>query len=428
MEIPNLTVTHKNNSSLGNSQISDIGEVENVSAEFAEILGTLSNKGKKSDRIQDEYLASMFVVDPMPKDLAARTAEIVSKEQSKREVANKKINEEQSASNDSDNKIDGADAKDAQASQKSEINKEAKTESVVENRTARVVSKAKSGDSIKSNEVAEAKPQVAQANTNKPEIDLKQLIAEMTGQGKAQIESSEGLNKSIQKVTQNDSTIPEIISKTNQTINLSNNIAGLIAEITKSVILDANTSKLNKIANTAIENLNRIDQVAAKTKESSVRNEVDKNTKALLTPKDMQQTINKVEEALKEAIRSKDGKSVSLRLDPPSLGSIKVEVTLKEGGLYARIVSDSSQVSNFLREKGGDLQQVLRKMGLNLDQVNVFVGSENGSSQEFQSQTNQQQGNKSALRLVTQENANITPQSLVAGLFSEAGQEAGWVA
>jgi len=87
-------------------------------------------------------------------------------------------------------------------------------------------------------------------------------------------------------------------------------------------------------------------------------------------------TLERVEDALREVAKSRDGKTISIRLDPPNLGSVKIDVTLKDGSLHARLMAESVQVSNLLREKAHDLQNMLRKMGLSVDTVSVSVNSD----------------------------------------------------
>ena len=86
-------------------------------------------------------------------------------------------------------------------------------------------------------------------------------------------------------------------------------------------------------------------------------------------------TMERVQDALKEIIKAKEGKTVSLRLDPPSLGTVKVDVTLKDGGVHARLVAESQSVSTLLRERAFELQGMLRRLGLNFDEVTVSVSS-----------------------------------------------------
>jgi flagellar hook-length control protein FliK len=103
-------------------------------------------------------------------------------------------------------------------------------------------------------------------------------------------------------------------------------------------------------------------------------------------------TLEKVESALKEVARSKDGKTISVRLDPPELGTVKIDVSFREGNLHARIVAESAQVNTMLREKSHELQGLLRRIGLDADKVSVSVGSEQGA---FGQQSQAGEGNGS---------------------------------
>jgi flagellar hook-length control protein FliK len=88
--------------------------------------------------------------------------------------------------------------------------------------------------------------------------------------------------------------------------------------------------------------------------------------------------LERVEATLKEAARSRDGKTISLRLDPAQLGRVKVDVSLREGALHARITPENRQVLASLREHAHELQGALRKLGLNVDSVTVTVTSDGG--------------------------------------------------
>ena len=91
-----------------------------------------------------------------------------------------------------------------------------------------------------------------------------------------------------------------------------------------------------------------------------------------------QRMLERVEATLKEAARSRDGKTISLRLDPAQLGRVKVDVSLREGTLHARITPENQQVMVSLREHAHELQGALRKLGLNVDSVTVTVSYDPG--------------------------------------------------
>lgn len=102
-------------------------------------------------------------------------------------------------------------------------------------------------------------------------------------------------------------------------------------------------------------------------------------------------TLKKVEEALKEVAKSRDGKTISLRLDPPSLGSVRVEVSIRDGVLHARLAADSAHVNTLLRDKGAELQQVLRGLGIDVNAVNVSVQDDGSQSQQDSNMFSQQE-------------------------------------
>lgn len=103
----------------------------------------------------------------------------------------------------------------------------------------------------------------------------------------------------------------------------------------------------------------------------------DRSAKQLTRPQ-LRRMLDRVESTLKEAARSRDGKTISLRLDPVQLGRVKVDVSLREGTLHARITPENQQVLVALREHSHELQSALRKLGLNVDSVTVTVSSETG--------------------------------------------------
>lgn len=103
----------------------------------------------------------------------------------------------------------------------------------------------------------------------------------------------------------------------------------------------------------------------------------DRSAKQLARPQ-LRRMLDRVESTLKEAARSRDGKTISLRLDPVQLGRVKVDVSLREGTLHARITPENQQVLVALREHSHELQSALRKLGLNVDSVTVTVSSESG--------------------------------------------------
>lgn len=98
--------------------------------------------------------------------------------------------------------------------------------------------------------------------------------------------------------------------------------------------------------------------------------------------------MERVDAALKEVAHSKDGKTISVRLDPQHLGEVKVDVSLRDGTLHARIAAESTDVAHALRERAHELVALLRRAGIDADKVTVTVrdgGDQNSELPQFSS-------------------------------------------
>ena len=140
---------------------------------------------------------------------------------------------------------------------------------------------------------------------------------------------------------------------------------------------------------TAVQNVIAANASTVTGKQHTDEGTASKETQRL--PRNFEsKTLAKVEEALQEVARSRDGKTISVRLDPPSLGKVKIDVTMREGVLHARLQADSAQVSTLLREHGMDLQYALRKLGLTVDEISITVVPDREQSSEFQGNYSQE--------------------------------------
>ncbi len=115
-----------------------------------------------------------------------------------------------------------------------------------------------------------------------------------------------------------------------------------------------------------------IQSAGAVTEAKSSQGEGASRAKSLTRPQ-IGRMLERVEATLKEAARGRDGKTISLHLEPVDLGKVKVDVSLREGTLHARISPDNQQVAQALREHSHELQGALRKLGLEVDSVTVSV-------------------------------------------------------
>jgi hypothetical protein len=168
-------------------------------------------------------------------------------------------------------------------------------------------------------------------------------------------------------------------------------------------------------------------EVFAKNKEIAPRAEEGRVTKQQ-NKKDFQLSVQKIEDALKEAVAAKDGKSISIKLEPSALGAVKVDVTLKDGGLYARVVVESPQVGNMMRERTQEIVENLKQLGLNVDSINVFIGN-GGQGNDFREQLpTPSKNNAQSLRILMNDASALDAKSLAPGLRLGKDLNSSWIA
>jgi len=123
---------------------------------------------------------------------------------------------------------------------------------------------------------------------------------------------------------------------------------------------------------------NNASQTVTAATQSNKGQAASDNAKSAKSAPKLQQlrTLERVESALREIARSKDGKTISLQIDPPQLGKVRADVTLKNGTLHARLTPENGQVLSMLREHAPELQASLRRLGLNVETITVSVASD----------------------------------------------------
>ena len=119
-----------------------------------------------------------------------------------------------------------------------------------------------------------------------------------------------------------------------------------------------------------------ISGVSASAEPRAAQNDTAPRVAKYLNRATSQKMMERIETALKEAARSRDGKTITLRLDPMQLGQVKCDVSMRDGLLHARITPQNPDVVHAVREHAHELQTALRRLGLNVDRVSVQVMSE----------------------------------------------------
>ncbi len=89
-----------------------------------------------------------------------------------------------------------------------------------------------------------------------------------------------------------------------------------------------------------------------------------------------------------------DGGSMQLRLDPPELGAVHVNVQMRDGAMTATIEASNDQAARLLSHSLGELKTSLESQGINVEALHVKQSSTTPASRSS-SQDSQQQQNSS---------------------------------
>jgi hypothetical protein len=85
----------------------------------------------------------------------------------------------------------------------------------------------------------------------------------------------------------------------------------------------------------------------------------------------------KITESIKDSSKGIDTKQINVRLDPPSLGGVNVQLKLHDGVLSARLTPERNEAYLLLRDRGYEVERVLQSAGISADSINVSI--ENGN-------------------------------------------------
>jgi flagellar hook-length control protein FliK len=90
---------------------------------------------------------------------------------------------------------------------------------------------------------------------------------------------------------------------------------------------------------------------------------------------DQEKIIDRVQEMLKKIRETQSGNSLTVKLEPDTLGAITVKITQRGGDLFARIVSDKPEVEATIKDQISQLQQALSSIGFKSERVHILVSS-----------------------------------------------------
>ena len=102
------------------------------------------------------------------------------------------------------------------------------------------------------------------------------------------------------------------------------------------------------------------------------------------TASTQEKTVEKIKELLQTAAQQRQGNSLVMQLDPPSLGAITVKITQKGNHVFARLAPESPEVEAMLRGRVNELMHVVGTSGLKSDQVHISIGKERSETESYQ--------------------------------------------
>lgn len=108
-----------------------------------------------------------------------------------------------------------------------------------------------------------------------------------------------------------------------------------------------------------------------------------------LTPEDRVKMLQEMKEMLKKAALSRDGNTISVRVEPQELGKMSVRIQHRDGEIHARIIPESAEVEQLLRDNAQEMTQALASAGVRADQVQLSIGRERIHSESFRFAQNQ---------------------------------------
>ncbi len=93
--------------------------------------------------------------------------------------------------------------------------------------------------------------------------------------------------------------------------------------------------------------------------------------------------VERIQAALDDAAKNRDGNTMVVRLDPPELGAMTVKVSYRSDQLFARIIPESQDVEAVIRSRVSELSQILANSGLKVENVHISIGQERSESELF---------------------------------------------
>ena len=121
------------------------------------------------------------------------------------------------------------------------------------------------------------------------------------------------------------------------------------------------------------------------------------DTRAIDAPErvDMQENIDRIVRAA-QAVHARGGSRMQIRLEPPELGTLRIDVRQSANGLVVRFETGSVRTQQLLQQNSGQLRTALDASGMNNAQVDIQLRmnlrNDGGADQQNNQPQSQQQG------------------------------------
>lgn len=174
--------------------------------------------------------------------------------------------------------------------------------------------------------------------------------------------------------------VSKILKKLQRLIQSNENVRSNIADKKKDVILTFDNLNTNVIHN-------KIMNIATPL---AVSDTIDYSSNTF-----MNNLVNIINNKIMNSDLSKETLEVRLKLYPSNLGTLVVDIAQVDDKISLKVVTESTNVKNFLLESIKDLVNSLNANNIDVGDVSVFVG--NGSQSSSNGQSNQQSFNSMTL-------------------------------
>ncbi|MCH8158156.1 MAG: flagellar hook-length control protein FliK [Nitrospinae bacterium] len=212
----------------------------------------------------------------------------------------------------------------------------------------------------------------AKANASEP-ADRKSSIDKLLTQETNRPQEN-GASEVDKKITFKNATIEKTVVQNNlQGINQTN---GNASEGTANKGLET-----LKVSDYQIQNINAVSENGQKTAPSTVKAALPENPvyKTPIETRVIDQIVNRI------SLRSNGSKNViKIRLDPPSLGTVRLNITTSGESVRAVIITENHAVKLIIENNLSQLRDSMNGQGLKMDGFTVLVGGE--SHPEFSGQ------------------------------------------